>query len=120
MVHWELRKKFDHTNKWYMHDPESVLKNGAHKILWDFETQTDHLISNRRPHLVIFNNNKKKKTCKIVHIALLIDHRVKLKESEKKDKYRDLTRELKKKTVEHKSDGDTNSIWCSWYSHKKD
>ena len=40
-------------------------------------------------------------------------HRVKLKESEKKDKYLDLARELKK-TVEHESDGDTNCNWCSW------
>ena len=32
------------------------------------------------------------------------DHRVKLKENEKWDKYLDLTRELKK-TVEHESDG---------------
>ena len=35
-----------------------------------------------------------------------VDHRVKLKENEKKDKYLDLARELKKK--EHESDGDTN------------
>ena len=29
VIHWELSKnlKFDHTNKWYMHNPESVLKN---------------------------------------------------------------------------------------------
>ena len=25
----------------YMHYPESVLENETHKILWDFETQTD-------------------------------------------------------------------------------
>ena len=39
-VHWELCKRlnpFDHTTKWYMHKPESVPKNGTHKILWDFE-----------------------------------------------------------------------------------
>ena len=37
VIHWELRKKFtfDHTNKWYMHNPESVLENETHKILWD-------------------------------------------------------------------------------------
>ena len=40
--------------------------------------------------------NKKKRTCKIVDFAVPADHRVKLKESEKKDKYLDLTRELKK------------------------
>ena len=28
MIHWEFCKKFkfDHTNKWYMHKPESALK----------------------------------------------------------------------------------------------
>ena len=36
--------KFDHTNKWYMHNPESVLKNEMHKLLCDFEIQTDHQI----------------------------------------------------------------------------
>ena len=39
------------------------------------------------------------------------DHRVKLKESEMKDKYRDLAWELKK-SVEHELDGDTNCNWC--------
>ena len=34
------------------------------------------------------------------------DHKDKLKESEKRDKYLDLARELKK-TVEHESDSDT-------------
>ena len=44
--------------------------------------------------------------------ALTADHRVKLKESEKEDKYLGLVWELKK-TVEHKSDYDTNCYWCS-------
>ena len=31
VIHWELCKKFefDHTNKWYMHNPESALKNDS-------------------------------------------------------------------------------------------
>ena len=33
--------------------------------------------------------------CKIVDLAVPDDHRIKLKESETKDKYRDLARELK-------------------------
>ena len=51
VIHWELCKKFkfNHTNKWYIHNSESVLKKDTHKILWDFEIQTDHLISARRP-----------------------------------------------------------------------
>ena len=28
-----------------MHKPESVLENETHKILWDFQIQTDHPIS---------------------------------------------------------------------------
>ena len=38
----------------------------------------------------------KKRTCRIVYFAVMADHRVKLKESEKKDKYLDLAMELKK------------------------
>ena len=47
VIHWEMCKKFkfDYTNKWYMHNPASVLKNDTHKLLWDFDIHTDHLIS---------------------------------------------------------------------------
>ena len=54
----------------------------------------DHLISPSRSDLIAIN--KRKRTCKIVDFAVLADHRIKLKESEKKDKYLDLARELKK------------------------
>ena len=77
-----------------MHNPASVLENETHKLFWDFEIQTDYLISARRPDLVIIN--KEKRTCRIVDFAVSADRRVKLKESEKKDKYFDLARELKK------------------------
>ena len=86
--------KFDHTNKQYMHNPASVIENNTHKLLWDFDIQTDYLISARRPDLIIIN--KKKRTCKIVDFAVQADHRVKLKECEKKNKYLDLARELKR------------------------
>ena len=35
VIHWELSKKlkFDHMNKCYMHNPESVLENETHKLL---------------------------------------------------------------------------------------
>ena len=39
---------------------------------------------------------RKKKICKIVNFAVPADHRINLKESEKKDKYLNLARELKK------------------------
>ena len=65
-----------------------------HKLLWDFEAQTNHLILVRWPDIIIIN--KKKRTCKIMNFAVPADHRVKLKESEKKDKYLNLAREPKK------------------------
>ena len=41
-----------------MYNPAAVLKNDAHKLLWDFDTQTDHLISARRPYLIIINKKR--------------------------------------------------------------
>ena len=81
-----------------MHNPATVPENDTHKLLWDFDIHTDHLISARRPDLIIINKKKKKKKriCKIVNFAVPADHRTKLNECEKKDKYLDLVRELKK------------------------
>ena len=61
VIHWEICKKFkfDHTNKWYMHNPAPVLENDTHKLLWDFDIHTDHLISTRRLDLLIINKKKK-------------------------------------------------------------
>ena len=60
---------------------------------------------------------KKKRTCWIVDFAVLTDHRVKVKGSEKRNKYLDLARELKK-NLEHESDSDTNCNWYARYSHQ--
>ena len=78
-----------------MHNPAPVLENDTHKLVWAFNIQTDDLISARRPDLIIINK-RKKKICKIVDFALPADHRIKLKEYEKRDKYLDFARELKK------------------------
>ena len=54
VIHWELCRKFefDHSNKWHMHNLASVLEKETRKFLWDFEIQTDHLMSARRPDLI--------------------------------------------------------------------
>ena len=77
-----------------MHNPAPVLENDTQKLLWNFDIQMDPLISARRPDLKIIN--KKKKICKVVDFAVPADHRIKLKESEKWDKYLDVARELEK------------------------
>ena len=78
-----------------MHNQVPVLENGTHKLLWDLDIHTDYLISvrNIRPYN---KQQRKKRICKIVDFAVSADHRIKLKECEKKDKYLDLARELKK------------------------
>ena len=98
-----------------MHKKESVLVNEAHQILRDFEIQTDHLIPIWRPDLLIIDKKKmsKMRTCCLVDLAVLADHRVKIKQNEKKHKYLDLTRELKN-AFEHKGDCDNNCNWCAW------
>ena len=95
VIRWELYKKLksEHTNKWYMHNPEFV-SGEWHKLLWSFEIQTDHFILARRPDLIIIN--KKERTCWIVGFAVSADHRIELKEYEKRDNYLDLAREFKK------------------------
>ena len=70
-----------------MHKPEFIQENDLHKILWDFENQTGHLILARRPELVIVKKKQKKRIYRIVvDFAVPADYWVKLKESEKSDK----------------------------------
>ena len=52
---------YNNINAWYMHNPESVQENETHKFPCNFEVHTDHLISVRRPKLMIVKKKKKKK-----------------------------------------------------------
>ena len=112
VIHRVMYKKFkfDHTNKWYIHNLALVLENNTHKLQWDFDIHTDHQISTRRPDLLIIN--KKKRTCQIVDFAVPVDLRINLKECEKKDKYHDLARKLKK-TIKHEGDNCNRCVWNS-------
>ena len=51
-----------------MHNPAPVLENDAHKLLWDFNIQTDQLIPARRPDLIIINNKKNEnlQNCRLI------------------------------------------------------
>ena len=46
------------TNKWCMYNPAPVLENATHKLLWDFNIQTDLPDPGQKTRL---NNNQKKK-----------------------------------------------------------
>ena len=85
-----------------MHKTESLRENETHKILWDFENKriTSQQIRSSD------NNNKNKRerererererTGHTVDFTFLADNKVKIKESEKRDKYLNLSRELRK------------------------
>ena len=78
-----------------MYKPDSVQKM-RHKILWSLEIQTGHSVLTRRPDFVIIN--KQKRTCRQMDFAFPTDHRAKIKESKKRDRYLDL-KNLRGKTV---------------------
>ena len=44
-----------------MQNPTPVLENDTNKLLWDFDIETNHLISRRKP----YNNKKKKEFVKL-------------------------------------------------------
>ena len=50
IVYWKLAKKcnFDAGDKWYEHEPESVLENEDYKNFWEFHIQADHVLKTRR------------------------------------------------------------------------
>ena len=60
-----------------------------------------------RPYSNQQKKKKKKRTCKIMDFAVPVDHRIKLKKCEKKDKYFDLSLRIEK-VVELESDNSTN------------
>ena len=66
--------------------------NKTLRILWDFEIQTDYLISARRPDLMIVDRKKKEKkkekkgTLRIVVFAVPVDHRKKNPKKAKRKK----------------------------------
>ena len=120
VIHWGMcnKFKFDHANKWYIYNPAPVLEYDTHKLLCDFYRQMAHLISARKPDLIIIKKKKKKKRekiCKIVDFAVPADHAIDLK-CEKREKYVDLPREFKK-TMEHEGDNYTNCDWCFWHNN---
>ena len=75
---------------------------------WDTQTSLEFWDSNGSPNLgqtirprdSQYKKTKRNKegTCRVANFTVPANHRVKLKESEKKNKYLDLARELKKNT----------------------
>ena len=83
-----------------------------HKIIWDFEIQTDYLILTRRPDQEIIYKMKKED---VPNSELWRSGGSRSENYSKRNeghKYLDLVRE-QKIAMEYESDGDTNRYWCS-------
>ena len=81
-------------DKWFEHEPESVLENEKYKLRWDCNIQTDHHVKVRRSDLVVVK--KTGKMCQIDDVAILVDTAVREKQQKKMKKYHDLAREVGK------------------------
>ena len=51
--------KFDHTKKWYMHNPATVLENDTYKLLWDFNIKKGSPNPDQKTRT--YNNQQQKK-----------------------------------------------------------
>ena len=117
VIHKELCKKlkFVHTNKWYMHNPESILKKlDTQASLGFWETNRS---SNLGQMTRSSKSQEKKSASWIVDFAFPVDHRLKLKKREKRDNYQDLARELKELRTWRWQCTSCNSH--TWYSHQR-
>ena len=94
MVHQKLCEKFnlEYSEKWYLHNPQTVSENINHKLIWDMNVQCDNVIVEWRPDSVIVN--KMEKTTIIIDVAIPRDKRTISKEKEKIEKYQNLIREI--------------------------
>lgn len=67
--------------KWQEHQPEAMVENDIHKILWDFSVQADPIIETQRPDLIVRDEENSK--CQIIDFAIPDDTRLDSKEIKK-------------------------------------
>ena len=68
------------------------------------------------------SQQRKKRTCRMVDLAVPADHRVKGSERKWKEAKRKISTWIfleNRKTMEHESDGNTDCNWCAWYIHQR-
>ena len=55
MVHWKLSEKLnlEKSEKWYLHNPQTVSENVNHKLIWDMNIQCENAIVERTQSLVV-------------------------------------------------------------------
>ena len=95
-LHWLLCGKYDIQRGHYgwRHSPCSVVVNNSVKLLWDFNIFVDHVISARRPDIVVID--KVSSVVTLIDVSIPADKHLTVKEEEKLSKYQDLRIELER------------------------
>ena len=81
---------------WYEHVPKSVETSQGDKVTisWNQQIQTDRTIPNKKPDIIISDNEKG--TPMLIDVVISEDRNVTKKEAEKILKYKDLTIEIQR------------------------
>ena len=95
-VHWNICNDLGikTSDKWYEHQPDTVINTDTHTVIWDMAVHTDRHIGANRPDIII--KDKVNSTCKLIDMTVPCDRNVSIKEMEKKSKYKDLEFEIQR------------------------
>ena len=95
-MHRKICKEFgiEVKERWYEHEPKTVIENDSVTILWEMSLHTDRTIAANRPDIVL--KNKKDKTCLLIHMTIPLDASTSVKTTEKLTKHKDLEIEVKR------------------------
>ena len=104
-VKLDKKQSYEHALK-----SEETSQEGKVTILWNHKVQTDRIIPNNEPYIIIRDNEKR--TCVLTDVATAGDRNVIKKEAKQILKYKNLTTELVH--VECKNKCDTSNNRDNW------
>ena len=89
-MQWKICKAFSRpmTDKWYNHNPETVVGNDQATLTWDMQVHTDKKIKASKSHIIIKYHIDN--TCQLVDMIIPSDRNMSINEVEKFSKYKDL------------------------------
>ena len=95
-MHRKICKEFgiEVKERWYEHEPKTVIENDSVTILWEMSLHTDRTIAANRPDIVL--KNKKDKTCLLMHMTIPLGTSTSVKTTEKLTKHKDLEIEVER------------------------
>ena len=95
-MHRKICKEFgiEVKERWYEHEPKTVIENDSVSILWEMSLHTDRTIAANRPDTEL--KNKRDKTCLLIDMTIPLDTNTSVKTTEKLTKHKDLETEVER------------------------